>query len=205
MDLTFPRLLSLLDRLLRTSSIDIRPAHTIQSPSLKYLSHTQAHLRRNQCIYWEVLYQIRLYRKRHSSATNKHNCTITIMLDERELAISPIVQDSVQHNARVRSIFSYPIVTSSNTISQTVSNIRALTASLFGVAAGTMGLESLPGFIFYFIGTAIVSVLIFSLKAEQNAKAYFFRPFADLWAGDLFGGLMSFVLTWTLFYGLCKA
>ncbi|KAK4498892.1 hypothetical protein PRZ48_009402 [Zasmidium cellare] len=109
------------------------------------------------------------------------------MLDERELAIHPIVQESVQHNAR------------------TVSNIRALTASLFGVAAGTLGLESLPGFIFYFTGTAIVSLLIFSLKAEQDAKSYFFRPFSDLWAGDMFGGLMSFVLTWTLFYGLCKA
>lgn len=109
------------------------------------------------------------------------------MLDERELAISPIQPESVQHNAR------------------TVSNIRALTASLFGVAAGTLGLESLPGFIFYFLGTAIVSVLIFQLKAEQNAKAFFFRPTGDLWAGDMFGGLMSFVLTWTLFYGLCKA
>lgn len=80
-----------------------------------------------------------------------------------------------------------------------------MTASLFGVAAGTLGLESLPGFIFYFTGTAIVSLLIFSLKAEQDAKSYFFRPFSDLWAGDMFGGLMSFVLTWTLFYGLCKA
>jgi hypothetical protein len=88
---------------------------------------------------------------------------------------------------------------------QTVSNIRALTASLFGVAAGTLGLESWPGFIFYFIGTAAVSVLIFALKAEQNASAFFFRPTTDLWIGDLFGGLMSFVLTWTLFYGLCKA
>ncbi|KAK5124225.1 hypothetical protein LTR85_001928 [Meristemomyces frigidus] len=109
------------------------------------------------------------------------------MLDERELAIHPIVQESVQHNAR------------------TVSNIRALTASLFGVAAGTLGLESFPGFIFYFIGTAIVSGLIYALKADSDPKAYFFRPLADLWAGDMFGGLMSFVLTWTLFYGLCKA
>ncbi|EGP88207.1 unnamed protein product [Zymoseptoria tritici ST99CH_1A5] len=109
------------------------------------------------------------------------------MIDERELAISPIVQDSVQHNMR------------------TVSNIRALTASLFGVAAGTIGLESLPGFIFYFIGTGIVSLLIFSLKAEKKAEAYFWSPGSDLWMGDLFGGLMSFVLTWTLFYGLCKA
>lgn len=101
--------------------------------------------------------------------------------------------------------FSSPNPHSSNTPLQTVSNIRALTASLFGVAAGTLGLESLPGFIFYFLGTAIVSVLIFQLKAEQNAKAFFFRPTGDLWAGDMFGGLMSFVLTWTLFYGLCKA
>ncbi|KAH9809168.1 Proliferating cell nuclear antigen [Teratosphaeria destructans] len=109
------------------------------------------------------------------------------MLDERQLAISPIVQESVQHNAR------------------TVSNIRALTASLFGVAAGTLGLESWPGFIFYFLGTAIVSVLIYGLKAESKPEAYFYRPLGDLWAGDMFGGLMSFVLTWTLFYGLCKA
>lgn len=88
---------------------------------------------------------------------------------------------------------------------QAVSNIRALTASLFGVAAGTLGLESYPGFIFYLLGTAIVSVLIYSLKAESDPKAYFFAPLSDLWAGDLFGGVMSFVLTWTLFYGLCKA
>lgn len=73
------------------------------------------------------------------------------------------------------------------------------------MAAGTLGLESWPGFIFYFLGTALVSVLIFVLKAEQNASAYFFRPVSDLWVGDMFGGLMSFVLTWTLFYGLCKA
>ncbi|KAK0258903.1 proliferating cell nuclear antigen [Friedmanniomyces endolithicus] len=106
------------------------------------------------------------------------------MIDERELVVRPIVQDSVQHNAR------------------TVSNIRALTASLFGVAAGTLGLESFPGFIFYFLGTAVVSLLIFTLKADSKPEAYFYHPVGDLWAGDMFGGLMSFVLTWTLLYGL---
>ncbi|RMY63260.1 hypothetical protein D0863_10674 [Hortaea werneckii] len=80
------------------------------------------------------------------------------MIDERELAIHPIVQESVQHNAR------------------TISNIRSLTASLFGVAAGTLGLESLPGFIFYMLGTVLVSSLIYLLKTESNPKAYFFRP-----------------------------
>lgn len=88
---------------------------------------------------------------------------------------------------------------------QTISNIRSLTASLFGVAAGTLGLESFPGFIFYFVGTAIVSLLIFGLKAEQKPEKFFFQVVSELWVGDLFGGLMSFVLTWTLFYGLCKS
>lgn len=143
------------------------------------------------------------------------------MLDERQLALKPIVGESVGHNARVsqppgpiagRSIASLHSVSNhvgklitTDTINQTVSNIRALTASLFGVAAGTLGLESLPGFFFYFIGTAVVSLLVFSLKAKSDPGAYFFRPLGDFWIGDLFGGLMSFVLTWTLFYGLCNA
>lgn len=136
------------------------------------------------------------------------------MIDERQLQLNPIVPESVQHNARVCILFSispllpyhefqiYRIV--SHEI-QTTSNIRSLTASLFGVAAGTLGLESFPGFIFYFLGTAIVSLLIFALKTEQKPEKYFFRVVGDLWVGDLFGGLMSFVLTWTVFYGLCKA
>ncbi|KAL2357712.1 Rab5-interacting protein-domain-containing protein, partial [Cryomyces antarcticus] len=106
------------------------------------------------------------------------------MLDERELAVHPVVQESVQHNSRV------------------LSNIRSLTASLFGVAAGILGLESYPGFIFYLLGSLLVSVLVLALRAESNPKQYFHRPLGDLWIGDIFGGLMSFVLTWTLFYGL---
>jgi len=105
-------------------------------------------------------------------------------LEEKELQINPIVIDSVQHNAK------------------TVSNIRNLTSSLFGIAAGTLGLESYPGFAFYLIGTLLVSALIFFLRTEANPKVYFYRPFGDLWAGDLMSGLSSFVLTWTLFYGL---
>ncbi|QDS68116.1 hypothetical protein FKW77_010201 [Venturia effusa] len=104
--------------------------------------------------------------------------------EEKELQINPIVQDSVQHNAK------------------TVSNIRNLTSSLFGVAAGTLGLESYPGFIFYLLGTLLVSALIFAFRTEANPKVYFYRPLGDLWLGDLVSGLSSFVLTWTLFYGL---
>lgn len=123
----------------------------------------------------------------HFAQNEAYRKQVDEMIDERALQLSPIVPESVQHNVR------------------TISNIRSLTASLFGVAAGTLGLESFPGFIFYFVGTAIVSLLIFGLKAEQKPEKFFFQVVSELWVGDLFGGLMSFVLTWTLFYGLCKS
>ena len=88
---------------------------------------------------------------------------------------------------------------------QVVSNIRNLTASLFGIAAGTLGLESYPGFLFYLVGTFIVSLLIFVLRADAKPSTYFYRPLGELWGGEVFGGLSGFVLTWTLFYGLVRA
>ncbi|KAL2050737.1 hypothetical protein ABVK25_008975 [Lepraria finkii] len=109
------------------------------------------------------------------------------MPTERELAISPIVQESVQHNTRV------------------ISNIRSLTASLFGVASGILGLESYAGFAFYLLGTFFVSVLIWAFLAKGKQGEYFQGPLSELWAGDVLGGGMSFVLTWTLFYGLVRA
>jgi hypothetical protein len=128
------------------------------------------------------------------------------MLDERELTINPVVQESMMHNARVIHLLLVHIRHPQLTFSlQTVSNIRSLTASLFGVAAGILGLESFPGFLFYALGSLVVSVLIFSLRANAQAKSYFHAPISDMWVGDLFGGLMSFVLTWTLFYGLVRA
>ncbi|PVH93225.1 hypothetical protein DM02DRAFT_604242 [Periconia macrospinosa] len=109
------------------------------------------------------------------------------MNEERELAINPVVGSSIQHN------------------NQVVSNIRNLTASLFGVAAGTLGLESYPGFIFYLVGTLFVSVLLFVTRTGGKPSEYFHKPLGDLWLGEVFGGLSGFVLTWTLFYGLVRA
>ena len=137
------------------------------------------------------------------------------MNEERELAISPIVQTSVQHNTQVGSrivegtlSFYGPSARHVHLLTlplQVVSNIRNLTASLFGVAAGTLGLESYPGFIFYLVGTLIVSLLVFVFRAEGKPSEYFHQPLGDLWGGDVLSGLSSFVLTWTLFYGLVRA
>ena len=104
--------------------------------------------------------------------------------------------------------------------------MRSLTSSLFGIASGILGLESYSGFIFYFLGTLFVSLLVWLLRAEglglsgqrpqrpkedrqgsSGQRLYFENPIWELWMGgnELLGGLSSFVLTWTLFYGLVRA
>ncbi|KAF2452679.1 Rab5-interacting protein-domain-containing protein [Lineolata rhizophorae] len=107
--------------------------------------------------------------------------------EERELALNPIVQESVQHNKR------------------TLLNTRNMTASLFGVAAGTLGLESYPGFLFYAVLSVLVSALVHFVAADGRPERYFYRPGRELWAGEVLGPLSSYVLTWTLFYGLVRA
>ena len=135
------------------------------------------------------------------------------MIDERALAINPIVPDSVRHNSQV-NFLSYH---SSNLIPpllcpaaeqfamQVISQIRSLTASLFGIAAGILGLESYPGFLFYLLGTLVVSVLIWGVLAHGKPESFFESQLSGLWGKDVFGGLSSFVLTWTLFYGLVRS
>ncbi len=124
---------------------------------------------------------------------------------ERELAIHPIVAESVQHNTQV-PLPSHPIPSSLPLILlQTLSTLRSLTSSLFGVAAGTLGLESYLGFLFYLLGTLFVSALVHALLCGRDGRRYFQSPVAELWAGDVVGGLSSFVMTWTLFYGLVRA
>jgi hypothetical protein len=126
--------------------------------------------------------------------------------EERELAINPLVATSLQHNNQVSDSPPLPPTTHAYSLSpQVISNIRNLTASLFGVAAGTLGLESYPGFIFYLLGTLVVSLLLFALKTEGKPEKYFYKPLGDMWMGEVFGGLSGFVLTWTLFYGLVRA
>ncbi|KAI9828770.1 MAG: hypothetical protein M1832_001875 [Thelocarpon impressellum] len=106
------------------------------------------------------------------------------MLTERELAISPLVPESLAHNAK------------------TLSNIRHLTSSLFGVAAGILGLESYAGFAFYLLGTTFVSALVWALLGRGPGLEGQTR---GIWTAEVLGGLSGYVLTWTLFFGLVRA
>ncbi|KAF5529479.1 hypothetical protein FPHYL_14208, partial [Fusarium phyllophilum] len=73
------------------------------------------------------------------------------MPSERELQINPIVPESVVHNTKA------------------LSNLHSLTASLFGVSAGVLGLESYYGFLVYIIFSCITALLFYALKVAPES------------------------------------
>ncbi|TWU75480.1 hypothetical protein ED733_005227 [Metarhizium rileyi] len=117
------------------------------------------------------------------------------MPSEQEYQIHPIVPDSVVHNTKV------------------LSNLQSLTASLFGVAAGILGLESYNGFLVYIVLSLFTSLLFYGLQVAPESlgegrpllstSRYFISTF-DFWTSGIFNGLPGFILTWTLFYGLVR-
>ncbi|CAK7566609.1 MAG: hypothetical protein SEPTF4163_004557 [Sporothrix epigloea] len=123
------------------------------------------------------------------------------MTTERQAQIEPLVQESIVHNSR------------------TLINVQSLTASIFGVGAGILGLESYAGFLFYLVFSLITTALFFffrvmsaSLNLRRAGKSIsvletgtFFRSPFDFWTGGLVNGLAGYILTWTLFFGLVRA
>ncbi|KAL4884511.1 hypothetical protein BJY04DRAFT_9300 [Aspergillus karnatakaensis] len=72
---------------------------------------------------------------------------------ELSLLINPLVPESVQHNTRV------------------ISQLRSLTSFLLGLTAGILALQSATGFVFYLLGTILVSGLFhFTLIYSSHGK-----------------------------------
>lgn len=118
------------------------------------------------------------------------------MSSEREFQIHPIVQESVMHNTKA------------------LSNLQSLTASLFGVSVGVLGLESYSGFLVYFVFSFITTLLFYVFKVAPESLSEgrppldptrFYRGVFDFWLSGAFSGISGFILTWTLFYGLVRA
>ncbi|KAF9437300.1 ER membrane complex subunit 6 [Entomortierella beljakovae] len=85
--------------------------------------------------------------------------------------------------------------------SQIVTFMRSSYSAILGVAAGTLGLTNWSGFIFYFVGSAFLSLLILIIKTKASPGVYFRSPTGALTEG-IFGGLLSYILFWTLLYGM---
>ncbi|NXB65648.1 EMC6 protein, partial [Struthidea cinerea] len=68
------------------------------------------------------------------------------------------------------------------------------------VSALILGLTGLHGFIFYFLASVLLSVLLV-LKAGRRWNKYF-KSRRPLFTGGLVGGLFTYVLFWTFLYGM---
>eukprot|EP00043_Microstomoeca_roanoka_P000476 m.27843 g.27843 ORF g.27843 m.27843 type:complete len:98 (+) comp10339_c0_seq1:119-412(+) len=77
---------------------------------------------------------------------------------------------------------------------------RTLSAILFGVAAGVLALTSWHGFLFFIISSFFLSSYL-NLIIGSKSKDYFSSPSA-LWFDGIAGNAFTFVLFWTLTYGL---
>ncbi|RKP11158.1 Rab5-interacting protein-domain-containing protein [Thamnocephalis sphaerospora] len=84
---------------------------------------------------------------------------------------------------------------------RTLTYCRSFFSAVSGSAAGILGFTGLHGFYFYVVTSAIMSGLIWSLKTSGQPTRYFRSAREAVWDGVL-GGLFSYVLFWTLLYGI---
>lgn len=86
-----------------------------------------------------------------------------------------------------------------------LSNLRSLTSFLLGVSAAILDLESAAGFVYYVVGSSLVSLLVHFVLARGRPRRYFFAghghghgAWKDVWlgAGVATDGLSGFVLGW---------
>lgn len=78
--------------------------------------------------------------------------------------------------------------------------IRSCFSAIAGSAAGILGLTNWSGFIFYGVFWVILSSLL--LMRTSGGKKYFVNGYKDIVVNGSLGGLLSFTLFHTLFYGL---
>lgn len=77
---------------------------------------------------------------------------------------------------------------------------RTSVSALSGATAGILGLTALMGFVFYFVASFLLSVLLF-VKAGRHWSKYF-KSRRPLFTGGLVGGLFTYILFWTFLYGM---
>ncbi|KAJ1567683.1 hypothetical protein HK405_005142 [Cladochytrium tenue] len=84
---------------------------------------------------------------------------------------------------------------------------RSMLAGLAGGAAGILGLQGFSGFVFFAVASAALSGLL-ALRAGSDPTKYFTggAGITGAWStvllGEVYGSLFSYVLFWTLAYGL---
>ncbi|KAJ1966893.1 hypothetical protein IWQ62_002183 [Dispira parvispora] len=80
-------------------------------------------------------------------------------------------------------------------------HVQTLGCAFIGISAGILGLSGLAGFLYYALSWGVLAAVIFSLKTHAAPGAYFRGPTTLLTQGVI-AGLFTYVLFWTLAFGL---
>ncbi|OMJ16252.1 ER membrane protein complex subunit 6 [Smittium culicis] len=83
-----------------------------------------------------------------------------------------------------------------------LANINTLVVWAIGAAAGILGLTSYKGFIFFAVFWLLNSAILIAFKCGFKHQLYFKDALSELVYGSAFGSLLTYILVWTLFYGL---
>jgi len=78
--------------------------------------------------------------------------------------------------------------------------VRTSFSTVSGATAGTLGLTGIKGFVFYFVMSMLLSVMLY-MKAGTSWNKYFLSRRA-VWTDGVISGLFTYVLFWTFLYGL---
>ena len=73
-------------------------------------------------------------------------------------------------------------------------------SALSGCAAGIMGLTGLYGFVFYFVSSLCLSLIIL-ISMGANSKKYFLSR-KTIITGTLWSGIQTYLLFWTFLFGM---
>ncbi|KAI8811707.1 Rab5-interacting protein-domain-containing protein, partial [Cladochytrium replicatum] len=84
---------------------------------------------------------------------------------------------------------------------QVINYARGSLAAIAGASAGILGLLGWQGFIYYAIASTLLSGTFYVFHAKLNPTKYFVST-ASVWVDEVVSNAVSFVLFWTLFYGL---
>lgn len=85
---------------------------------------------------------------------------------------------------------------------QTVDFIYTSMCVIAGCMAGVIGLTGLTGFAFLAVAYVLTAVAVWVFKLQTNVKVYFNTSTLSFIFSGVFSQALSFILFWTLSYGL---
>lgn len=85
---------------------------------------------------------------------------------------------------------------------KSIDRIRSFMGIIYGCCSGILGLTNMSGIVFFLLAHLAVSVSILGLKMKFDLKTYTRSSMVSFLFSGLQNCFMSFMLFWTLFYGL---